>query len=74
MNKKHIALDKYKLLSHSLRNRAVVAPMSRVSTEGDGVPTLQMADYYEQFSAGGFGTVITEGVYTDPYFSQAYPN
>lgn len=57
-----------------LKNRAVVAPMTRVSTKGDGVPTKQMETYYRRYAEGGFGLVITEGVYTDRSFSQAYPN
>lgn len=55
-----------------LPNRAVVAPMSRVSATGSGVPTEQMARYYARFAAGGFAAVITEGTYTDPSFAQAY--
>ncbi|GGL23245.1 oxidoreductase [Nocardia jinanensis] len=55
-----------------LRNRAVVAPMSRVSTEGDGVPTADMAEYYARFAAGGFGLITTEGTYIDAEFSQSY--
>jgi 2,4-dienoyl-CoA reductase-like NADH-dependent reductase (Old Yellow Enzyme family) len=31
-----------------------------------------MTRYYERFARGGFGTVITEGIYTDQAFSQAY--
>jgi 2,4-dienoyl-CoA reductase-like NADH-dependent reductase (Old Yellow Enzyme family) len=58
----------------ALVNRIAVAPMSRVSTGGDGVPTAAMADYYADFARGGFGLVITEGTYTDHAHSQAYPN
>lgn len=57
-----------------LKNRIAVAPMSRVSTNGNGVPTAQMEHYYRRYAEGGFGLIITEGVYTDRYFSQAYPN
>ncbi|BCD96530.1 NADH:flavin oxidoreductase [Marinagarivorans cellulosilyticus] len=57
-----------------LNNRAVVAPMTRVSTRGDGVPTEQMEKYYRRYAEGGFGLTITEGVYTDRTFAQAYPN
>jgi 2,4-dienoyl-CoA reductase-like NADH-dependent reductase (Old Yellow Enzyme family) len=57
-----------------LPNRAVVAPMSRVSTSGDGVPTGPMAEYYAHFAAGGFGLIISEGTYLDHQHSQAYPN
>jgi 2,4-dienoyl-CoA reductase-like NADH-dependent reductase (Old Yellow Enzyme family) len=31
-----------------------------------------MADYYAQFADGGFGLVITEGLYTDEAFAQGY--
>jgi 2,4-dienoyl-CoA reductase-like NADH-dependent reductase (Old Yellow Enzyme family) len=58
----------------SLRNRVAVAPMSRVSTAGDGVPTEHMAAYYAGFARGGFGLVVTEGTYTDHAHSQAYPH
>lgn len=58
----------------SLPNRAAVAPMSRVSTAGDGLATDEMASYYAEFAAGGFGLIITEGTYTDHAYSQAYPN
>jgi len=57
-----------------LKNRVAVAPMSRVSTKGDGVPTEQMEKYYCRYADGGFGLTITEGTYTDRSFSQAYPN
>jgi 2,4-dienoyl-CoA reductase-like NADH-dependent reductase (Old Yellow Enzyme family) len=57
-----------------LSNRVVVAPMTRVSTKGDGVPTKLMESYYRRYAKGGFALTITEGVYTDRTFSQAYPN
>ncbi|WP_394843929.1 NADH:flavin oxidoreductase [Pendulispora brunnea] len=56
----------------SLRNRAAVAPMTRVSTAGDGVPTDAMRRYYADFAKGGFGLIITEGNYPDLAHSQAY--
>ncbi len=46
-------------------NRFTVAPMTRTSADEHGVPTAIMGDYYERFAKGGFGLVITEGVYTD---------
>lgn len=71
---KHIALDDFEMNGHHFKNRTVVAPMSRVSTNGDGVPTTQMQDYYTSFALGGFAMIVTEGTYTDRHFSQAYPN
>ncbi|QQE13644.1 NADH:flavin oxidoreductase [Planctomycetota bacterium] len=70
----HPALKPFKLGQHQLINRAAIAPMSRVSTLGDGVPTNLMTDYYLNFAQGQFGLIITEGAYTDRQFSQAYPN
>ena len=55
-----------------LPNRLAVAPMTRVSATADGRATGQMADYYEAFAAGGFGLVITEGIYTDKAHAQGY--
>lgn len=54
------------------KNRLIVAPMTRVSgTESGNVGDLMQA-YYCAFAEGGFGAVITEGVYTDKVFSQGY--
>lgn len=55
-----------------LANRMAVAPMTRVSATADGQATPRMARYYADFAAGGFGLVITEGVYTDRAYSQGY--
>ncbi len=56
-----------------LKNRFAVAPMTRVSATEKGNATATMARYYERFAKGGFGLVITEGIYTDQRFSQGYP-
>lgn len=55
-----------------LRNRVAVAPMTRVSASADGQPTERMAGYYRAFAEGGFGLVVTEGIYTDKAYSQGY--
>lgn len=55
-----------------LANRLAVAPMTRVSATASGFPTQAMHDYYLRFAEGGFGLVITEGLYTDETFSQGY--
>lgn len=70
----HIALEKFELSGQALKNRAAVAPMSRVSAAGNGVPTQEMVDYYASFAEGDFAMIVTEGAYTDRYFAQAYPN
>ncbi|NML22014.1 NADH:flavin oxidoreductase [Pseudoflavitalea sp. G-6-1-2] len=58
----------------SLKNRLVIAPMSRVSAGADGSATAEMAEYYAAFAKGGFSMVITEGNYTDEAASKGYPN
>lgn len=63
--------DTTSIRGRKLANRLVVAPMTRVSATAAGVPTQEMADYYEAFAAGGFGMIITEGTYTDEQFSKA---
>lgn len=56
----------------SFKNRLVVAPMTRVTATEHGAPTEAMRDYYRRFAKGGFGLVISEGLYTDRAFSQGY--
>ena len=56
------------------KNRFAVAPMTRVSATQDGRATETMSRYYERFARGGFGAVITEGIYTDQAFAQGYAN
>jgi 2,4-dienoyl-CoA reductase-like NADH-dependent reductase (Old Yellow Enzyme family) len=55
-----------------LTNRIALAPMTRVSATADGVPTDRIGDYYRVFADGGFGLLITEGLYIDDQASQGY--
>ncbi|NRB38059.1 MAG: NADH:flavin oxidoreductase [Pseudomonadales bacterium] len=55
-----------------LRNKLAVAPMTRVSATEEGVAAPEMKNYYQNFARGGFGLIITEGLYTDQLFSQGY--
>lgn len=66
--------DETRINKHNISNRFFVAPMSRVSAEFSGVPTEEMAAYYTAFAEGGFGGIITEGLYTDKHYSRSYPN
>lgn len=70
----HPALSTVRLGRHELRNRLAVAPMTRVSAAADGAATQEMADYYAAFAHGGFGLVLTEGIYPDTAHSQGYLN
>jgi 2,4-dienoyl-CoA reductase-like NADH-dependent reductase (Old Yellow Enzyme family) len=70
----HPLLTSVELASLTLANRVAVAPMSRVSTAGDGVPTESMSRYFRELAEGGFGLIFTDGTYTDHAFSQGYPD
>lgn len=48
----------------SLRNRTVMAPMTRRRSPG-GVPTFEVGAYYERRALGGVGMVISEGLAID---------
>lgn len=56
----------------ALKNRLVVAPMTRVTASEEGVASERMKAYYEDFARGGFALVISEGIYIDKEWSQAY--
>ena len=58
----------------TLDNRVGLAPMTRVSATADGRATDEMAHYYAKFADGGFGFLVTEGVYTDNADSKGYLN
>ncbi|MEG3131048.1 NADH:flavin oxidoreductase [Pantoea cypripedii] len=55
-----------------VKNRLMVAPMTRISASESGVPGDRMAQYYTRFALGEFGTIITEGIYIDNAWSQTY--
>jgi len=55
-----------------IRNKLMVAPMTRVSAQEDGTVGVLMQEYYQGFAQGGFGLVVTEGLYTDQLYSQCY--
>ena len=51
----------YKLKNTTLRNRIVMAPMTRSMSPG-GVPTQDVIDYYERRAKAEVGLIITEGI------------
>ncbi|WP_277468305.1 MULTISPECIES: NADH:flavin oxidoreductase [unclassified Paenibacillus] len=67
-------MSELKIGKLQLKNRVGVAPMTRISASEDGQATKTMLDYYESFAQGGFGFLITEGVYPDAMYSQGYFN
>src|ERR1700761_4004856 len=56
----------------TVKNRLAVAPMTRITATEDGRASDTMTRYYERFARGGFGTITTEGIYTDQAFAQGY--
>ncbi len=68
----HPALTPLQMSGMTLKNRAAVAPMSRISATEDGVPTAAMAAYYGAFAKGGFGLIITEGCYPERRYGRGY--
>lgn len=66
--------EPYQLGSTTLRNHAVLAPMTRVSAEPDGTVSDRITEYYRVFAAGGFAALITEGLYIDTAHSPGYFN
>lgn len=52
----------FTLKSKQLRNRVVMAPMTRGFSPG-GVPGEDVAEYYRKRAAGGVGLIVTEGTW-----------
>lgn len=46
-----------------LKNRIVMAPLTRQVADEDGTPTAEMAAYYARRARGGVGLIISEGTY-----------
>lgn len=52
--------SEFEVKSVGLRNRFVMAPMTRENSPR-GVPSAENVDYYRQRAAGGVGMILTEG-------------
>lgn len=59
--------------ARTLRNRVVMAPMTRQRSPG-GVPGADVAAYYRKRAEGGVGLVISEGTYIDHPSASCYAN
>ncbi len=55
----------------ALRNRIVMAPMTRLRSDAEGVPAPYMQRYYAQRAAAGL--IVTESIAVAPY-GAGYPN
>ena len=65
--------DEYKLKNLILRNRVVMAPMTRNQSPG-GIPTSDVISYYARRAKAEVGLIITEGIVVSHIASSAYPN
>lgn len=72
MANKDVLFEPVTLGNIKLDNRVGLSPMTRTSATPQGVATDLMVDYYAKFARGGFGLIITEGIYPDNTFSQGY--
>jgi 2,4-dienoyl-CoA reductase-like NADH-dependent reductase (Old Yellow Enzyme family) len=74
MSKYSNLFSAFQLESLKLPNRVVLSPMTRTSAEPSGLANERMVRYYTRFAKGGFGLIITEGIYPDTVNSQSYEN
>ena len=65
--------EPYKLKNLNLRNRVVMAPMTRNQSPG-GMPTSEVVAYYSRRAKAEVGLIITEGIEVSHEASSAYPN
>ncbi|WP_461517932.1 NADH:flavin oxidoreductase [Porticoccus sp.] len=63
----------YKFGKVELRNRFVMAPMTR-NKSPNGVPGDNVAKYYRSRAEGGVGLIITEGTYIGHPVANGYPD
>jgi len=73
-NNSSILFTPFRLGNLELKNRLVLAPMTRTSAQSNGLANERMEKYYQRFAKGGFSLIITEGAYPDLKHSQAYEN
>ena len=72
-DKKNILFSEYDMDGLSLRNRVVMAPMTR-NFSPNGVPKDYAPTYYARRAKGGVGLIITEGVEVSHHAASGYPN
>jgi len=65
--------EPYKLKNLNLRNRVVMAPMTR-NQSPEGIPTSEVVAYYSRRAKAEVGLIITEGIEVSHEASSAYPN
>lgn len=66
-------LRPFECKSLKLKNRVVMAPMTRTKSP-NGIPTEEVAQYYERRSQNEIGLIVTEGTVIERPASKMHPN
>src|SRR5664279_6197042 len=69
----HQLFQPFQLKSLELKNRIVMAPMTRSFSPG-GVPAANVADYYSRRAEGEVGLIVSEGTVVNRPASSNDPN
>ena len=72
-DKKNVLFSEYNMNGLGLRNRVVMAPMTR-NFSPNGIPKDYAPTYYSRRAQGGVGLIITEGVEVSHRAASGYPN
>ncbi len=64
----------FKLNGYALKNRIGVAPMTRMSSPGGGIPRQDVLDFLVRRAENGVALVYPEAIVTDNASAQGYPN
>ena len=72
-DQKNTLFSEFDLNGLKLRNRVVMAPMTR-NLSPNGVPKDYAPTYYARRAHGGVGLIITEGVEVSHHAASGYPN
>ncbi|MFT4824029.1 MAG: 2,4-dienoyl-CoA reductase-like NADH-dependent reductase (Old Yellow Enzyme family) [Halioglobus sp.] len=73
MSDNNILFQPLDLANLQLKNRIVMAPMTR-NFSPDNIPGDQTVDYYRRRASGGAGLIITEGTCVDHIAASGYPD
>ena len=69
----HTLMSPFQLHSLQLKNRIVMAPMTRSKSKGN-IPDDKVEKYYQRRAEGGVGLIITEGTVVNHKASHGYPD
>jgi 2,4-dienoyl-CoA reductase-like NADH-dependent reductase (Old Yellow Enzyme family) len=73
MSSTDVLFKPFKLGNLELKNRIVMAPMTRTYSPGN-VPNDLVVEYYKRRAEGDVGLIVTEGTFIDHPSASGYPN